>query len=124
MHSQEWRDKSACIDADVNLFFPPRDKNLYRSVSDQAKKYCFGKDGESPCPVKAECLWYAIDSDEVHGIWGGMSHRERNALVRKWRKNFSDEMTLEEYVKKIGGEPNGNFKRRLQEIPRSEKPTL
>jgi WhiB family transcriptional regulator, redox-sensing transcriptional regulator len=113
MIDHSWRDKAVCNNADVNLFFPPRDKALYRTVADQAKEFCFGKDGESPCPVRAQCLWYAIDSDEVHGIWGGMSHRERNALVRKWRKNFSDQMSLQEYVLQIGGEINGSNKRRV-----------
>lgn len=113
MNSQEWMDNAACIDADVNLFFPPRDKDLYRSISDKAKEYCFGKDGDTPCPVRAQCLWYAIDSDEVHGIWGGMSHRERNAQVRKWRKNYSDKMTLQEYVMQIGGNKDEPAKRKL-----------
>lgn len=36
-------------------------------------------------------------NDEVHGIWGGMSHRERNALKRKAKKAG---YTLEEYVLK------------------------
>lgn len=33
--------------------------------------------------------------EEQHGIWGGMSHRERNALKRKAAKAG---MTLEEWV--------------------------
>jgi len=33
--------------------------------------------------------------DEQHGIWGGMSHRERNSLKRKAAKQG---MTLEEWV--------------------------
>ena len=44
---------------------------------------CFGRDDRPPCPVRIECLLDAIDRDELHGIWGGLSHRERNALVRK-----------------------------------------
>jgi hypothetical protein len=34
--------------------------------------------------------------DEQHGIWGGLSHRERNALKRKAIRNGK---TLEEWVK-------------------------
>jgi hypothetical protein len=29
---------------------------------------------------------------------GGMSNRERNAMVRKWEKQYSNEMTLKEYI--------------------------
>jgi hypothetical protein len=33
--------------------------------------------------VRKECLLYADKMDEQHGIWGGMSHRERSAFKRK-----------------------------------------
>jgi hypothetical protein len=38
---------------------------------------------------------YAEKMEEQHGIWGGMSHRERNALKRKAKKLGK---SLEEYV--------------------------
>lgn len=102
-NDESWRADARCSGEDTEIFFPPRDKELYRSISDEAKAHCFGANGNSPCPVRLQCLWYAIDSDEVHGIWGGMSHRERNALVRKWRKSFKDKMTLQEYVMSLEG---------------------
>ena len=96
----EWLDDSACKDApNPDIFFPPRDKELYKKIADEAKKYCFGVEDKIPaCPVRKECLWSAIESDEQHGIWGGLSHRERNALVRKWQRKYKDTMTLKEYV--------------------------
>lgn len=94
-----WMDGARCYGGDdPDIFFPPRDKELYKKIATEAKKYCLGPNGKSPCPVRAECLWYAIENDEQHGIFGGMSHRERNALVRKWSRNFKSEMTLEEYI--------------------------
>lgn len=98
MRDESWREQAACMGEDTEMFFPPRDKNKYKPIALEAKTHCFGANGNTPCPVRLECLWYAIDSDEVHGIWGGMSHRERNALVRKWRKTHKDQMTLEEFV--------------------------
>lgn len=65
------------------LFFPPRVKEIYPVYAARAKDYCLGTDRRHPCPVRKECLIWAIHTDEEHGIWGGMSHRERNALVRK-----------------------------------------
>ena len=97
MKDETWRERAQCSGIDTELFFPPRDKNKYKDIATQAKVYCFGANGNTPCPVLKECLWYAIDSDEVHGIWGGMSHRERNALVRKWKK-APQGMTLQEYI--------------------------
>ena len=41
-----------------------------------AKKTCLG------CPVRHECLQYALDHDERFGIWGGLSERERRRLKR------------------------------------------
>ena len=35
------------------------------------------------CPVRDECLDYAMTVDEPHGIWGGMNELERRRLQRK-----------------------------------------
>jgi len=32
------------------------------------------------CPVRRECLAFALRTDQVHGMWGGMSEQERRAL--------------------------------------------
>ncbi|MFF2569062.1 WhiB family transcriptional regulator [Streptomyces sp. NPDC101191] len=42
-----------------------------------AKALCTG------CPVKAECLAYALDQRVEHGVWGGMTERERRALLKR-----------------------------------------
>ena len=103
--SNEWQGDAACNivvngepQVDVNIFFPPREKELYKKVADEAKAYCFGTEDTPGCSVRTECLWYAINGEEQHGIWGGLSHRERNALVRKWRKQYRNTMTLKEYI--------------------------
>ena len=84
---------------DEDIFYPPRDKEQYKIIADKAKVYCFGENKKNHCPVRKECLWDAIQRDEPHGIWGGLSHRERNALTRKWKKTSKKtKMTLEEYI--------------------------
>lgn len=67
----------------TEVFYPPRVKEIYPVYAERAKDYCFGKDRRHPCPVRKQCLIWSIQSDQEHGILGGMSHRERNALVRK-----------------------------------------
>jgi len=84
---------------DTELWFPPRDKNNYKDIADRAKAVCLGKDGKPACPVRIECLLSAIEIDEQHGIWGGKSHRERNALQRKASSN---KMTVEELLNQKG----------------------
>lgn len=87
----------------IDAFFPPRDKTLYAEAADYAKTFCLGENGNPPCPVRLDCLWDAISREEPHGIWGGLSHRERNAIVRKWKRSYSKRMTLKQYVFSLGG---------------------
>ena len=93
----EWWHLAKCRGMDTELWFPPRDKTKYKEIADKSKAVCFGKDGSSECPVRLQCLFYSEEMDEQHGIWGGMSHRERNALKRKAAKVG---LTLEEWVLK------------------------
>jgi WhiB family redox-sensing transcriptional regulator len=66
-----WLQQAPCKDAPLDVFFPPRDKELYRKLADEAKTYCYGGKGRPECPVRQRCLWQAINTDEQHGIWGG-----------------------------------------------------
>ena len=79
----DWQRQAKCKEDEPELFFPKRDIKEYRFVAAQAKAICFGRDGRPECPVRTDCREDAIDRDELFGIWGGLSHRERNALVRK-----------------------------------------
>lgn len=63
-------DRGACRGEDQNLFYP----QLGESAA-PAKALC------SECPVKAECLAWAL-AHEKQGIWGGTSERERRRLRR------------------------------------------
>jgi WhiB family redox-sensing transcriptional regulator len=100
MNNREWYAEARCanVDPTTEIFYPPRDKTRYKVLAAQAKTYCLGKNGLNHCPVRAECLWEAIESDDQHGIWGGLSHRERNALVRKWQRLYKNQMTLKEFI--------------------------
>jgi WhiB family redox-sensing transcriptional regulator len=98
-----WRYDARCRGKDETtlIFYPPRDKEQYKLLATQAKNFCFGETGKNPCPVRAECLWDAVSREEPHGIWGGLSHRERNALIRKWsklKKTKKTTLTLKDYI--------------------------
>ena len=36
------------------------------------------------CPVRQPCLDYAVTNRIVHGVWGGLTERERRALQSGW----------------------------------------
>lgn len=93
-----WRYEARCKGEETDTFYPPRDKEQYKIIATQAKSFCLGENKKNPCPVQKECLWDAVQRDEPHGIWGGLSHRERNALVRKWKKSHKKNMTLKEFI--------------------------
>ena len=93
-----WRYKARCKGEDTDIFYPPRDKEQYKIIATQAKVFCYGENKKNPCPVQKDCLWDAVRREEPHGIWGGLSHRERNALMRKWKKTHKKKMTLREFI--------------------------
>jgi len=61
-----------------------------------AKQVCMG------CPVIAECLADALDNQTEFGIWGGMTERERRALLKRrpdvvsWRALFEADRIRQE----------------------------
>ena len=57
---------------DPNLFFPITDDEAR-----PAKAVC------STCPVRLECLEYAIATRQDDGVWGGLDEAERKRLRRR-----------------------------------------
>jgi WhiB family redox-sensing transcriptional regulator len=64
-----------CQEIDGELWFP----EIGGGHVAEAKKLC------QECPVKNECLQFALANDEQYGIWGGLSVRERMRLKSKGR---------------------------------------
>lgn len=71
----EWQDDAACAQVDPELFFPEQGGSAV-----EPRRLC------GSCPVRAECLAFALSRDEKFGIWGGLTARERNALKEPDRK--------------------------------------
>ena len=46
-----------------------------------AKQYC------GRCPIREQCLEYALEAGENYGIWGGMTAQERKQIRRASRKS-------------------------------------
>jgi WhiB family redox-sensing transcriptional regulator len=67
----DWRCRAACRDGDPDRLF------VRGAAQREAKLVCFG------CPVRLECLSEALDHRIEFGVWGGMTERERRALLRR-----------------------------------------
>jgi len=67
-----WHELAACSETDPDAFFPELGE-----PTAAAKRVC------RSCPVRAECLQYALDNHERFGVWGGLSERERRHLIRE-----------------------------------------
>lgn len=78
--TRDWAAVGACGNTEPDaLFVQGKEQNKIKTV-------CLG------CPVRTECLAEALDQRTEFGVWGGMTERERRALlrrrpnVRSWRR--------------------------------------
>lgn len=67
----EWSEVAACRTADPDELF------VKGPAQARAKAVCTG------CPVRTECLADALDNRVEWGVWGGMTERERTALLAR-----------------------------------------
>ncbi len=74
-----WRESASCRDRDIDLFFPVGVTGPAVAHIAAAKAVC------QACPVRSECLRFAITTNQECGVWGGTSEEERRALRRQWR---------------------------------------
>jgi WhiB family redox-sensing transcriptional regulator len=73
----DWRSRSACLDENPELFFPVGTTGPAVAQVDEAKSICGG------CEVRSECLAWALEENQDHGVWGGLSEDERRSLRRR-----------------------------------------
>src|SRR5690348_12472830 len=84
--TNDWTARAACRDSDPDALF------VQGAAQNRAKAVCFG------CPVRAECLAAALDNGVEFGVWGGLTERERRALLRRrpnvtsWQRLLSTAM--------------------------------
>lgn len=75
---EDWQNKASCRGHSAAIFFAPTHferKEARAARERQAKAVC------ASCPVRKECLNYALRIREPHGIWGGLNETERRAIT-------------------------------------------
>ena len=94
----DWAAQGACRGGDPDTLF------VQGAEQNRAKAVCMG------CPVRTECLADALDNRVEFGVWGGMTERERRALLKRrpnvtsWRRLL--EHARAEHLRSTRGEPD------------------
>lgn len=97
---EDWRHRSACRDYDRSLFFPVTDDDDETEeepplADPTVKVIC------DACPVRTECLKYALENHIEYGIFGGLTGYERSLIGKKRSRKRCPGCSSEE-VMKIG----------------------
>lgn len=89
---QTWAAQALCADC------PPDQLFVQGAAQREVRSMCYG------CPVRLECLADALDSRASFGVWGGLTERERRAMLRRypdvrswetWLREADDELAAE-----------------------------
>lgn len=89
---QTWASRAACAGAEPDVLF------VRGAAQRKVRELCFS------CPVRMECLADALSSNAAFGVWGGLTERERRALLRQyphvtdwtqWLQQEDDEIVAE-----------------------------
>ena len=76
----QWAERGACRGTDPDALF------VQGAAQNRAKNVCLS------CVVRTECLADSLDNRIEFGVWGGMTERERRALLKRrpnvgsWRR--------------------------------------
>lgn len=73
---EDWRAQAACATVEHEVFFPPGDEP---EDAIEAKAVC------AVCPVRDDCLEYALATNQSEGVWGGLDASERRRMRRRLR---------------------------------------
>ena len=74
----QWRDAAACRNADPELFFPVGTTGDALEDTEAAIALC------RRCPVREECLEYAMATNQRDGIWGARTEEDRRRMRSAW----------------------------------------
>lgn len=69
-----WMNDGNCRNHPPEVFFPSDGVGVI-----VAQRIC------ATCPVREQCLEYALEERIDHGVWGGASERERRRILKRRR---------------------------------------
>jgi WhiB family transcriptional regulator, redox-sensing transcriptional regulator len=74
-----WQRRAACQALDVELFFGPDGESPTAREAREAKARAVC----ASCPVRIQCLDYALENSIRYGIWGGLNAGDRTRERRR-----------------------------------------
>ncbi len=66
-----WAEYARCAGVDPDVLFP-----VPGQTTGPAKAFC------RACPARSQCLEWALETQQKHGVWGGMTASQRRRLRR------------------------------------------
>ncbi|MHC1563311.1 WhiB family transcriptional regulator [Actinomycetospora sp. C-140] len=94
--STDWRHSARCRDEDPDTLF------VQGAQQRDVREVC------KACPVRTECLAHALDNRIRFGVWGGMTERERRALLKRRPEVISWAALLESARRAAAASPAAN----------------
>lgn len=94
--SPDWRHSARCRAEDPEALF------VQGALQRDAREIC------RACPVRTECLAHALDNRIRFGVWGGMTERERRALLKRRPDVISWAALLESARRAAAASPPAN----------------
>lgn len=91
---EHWWEYAACRGQDAAYFFAP---SYFEKRAEKTAREAFAKAICSRCAIRQECLGYALETRDPHGVWGGLNEMERRALLRR-REREPEALPLHERV--------------------------
>src|SRR3954466_14304498 len=64
-----WQERAACFGVEPDVFFPVSEEEAGPALA-----FC------AVCPIREECLSWALKNGERYGVWGGTTEQQRRRL--------------------------------------------
>jgi len=74
------------------LFFPTGPSRDVAAFERAAKRVC------AACPVRRQCLDWAVETRQYTGVWGGLSEKERLGLYEEPESAFTRCLNEQEWI--------------------------
>lgn len=91
-----WQEQGECVPYPKRIWYPDivdddgnewfDDGTIWEAFGDTSQFYDEARTHCNACPVKDECLSYALANKEYFGMWGGLTPIERRRIQRRERR--------------------------------------